>query len=235
MLDAGEAGFGAAAAGEGIGMAAPGVGGGVLTDAGADGVEVDVCGDGLGGESAFDEDAFEALFPEASAALVAAVEPGGEALEEDFHELAEVVHAVGVGVEEALDFGGMAGFPGFGEESALFFDFPGGVEDGEAAEEFVLGDGVGGAWGDFEEDVEVIGHEAVGEDAAAGEVLGHAHEGAEFVEFLGSEGKASVDDAGDEVVDGGFEGGVFPGSEPSTTSHEWSLEERAGLGKGEDD
>jgi hypothetical protein len=55
--------------------------------------------------------------------------------------------------------------------------------------------------------VDVVAHEAVGEDAVAGEVFIHAHEGAEFFLFVGAEGEAFVDDAGDAVVDGGFCGG----------------------------
>ena len=53
----------------------------------------------------------------------------------------------------------------------------------------------------------MVAHEAIGEDAVAGEVFIHAHEGAEFFFLVGAEGEAAVYDAGDAVVDGGFCGG----------------------------
>ncbi len=68
-----------------------------------------------------------------------------------------------------------------------------------------------GAGSYFHEQVDVVAHEAVGEDAVAGEVFIHAHEGAEFFLFVGAEGEAFVDDAGDAVVDGGFCGGGWMG------------------------
>ncbi len=85
------------------------------------------------------------------------------------------------------------------------------VEGGESLEELVVGDAVG-RWGrNFEEDVEVIGHEAVGEDSAAGEGFAFAHDFAEVFAFVLVKDEAAVDDAGDAVVEGGFGGGVFPG------------------------
>jgi hypothetical protein len=86
-------------------------------------------------------------------------------------------------------------------------------------EEFLIGEAVGGEGRDFEEEVEVVGHEAVGEDAAAGEVFLHAHEFAEVFAFVFVEDEAPVDDAGDAVVEGGFGGGVFPGSEEAGAGH----------------
>jgi hypothetical protein len=87
------------------------------------------------------------------------------------------------------------------------------VEGGEAVEELVVWDAVG-RWGrDFEEDVEVVGHEAVGEDSAAGEGFAFAHDFAEVFAFVVFEDEAAVDDAGDAVVECGFGGGVFPGGE----------------------
>ena len=51
---------------------------------------------GQGRARAFHEHALEALLPERAFAPVGAVEPLGKPLLEQFHELADVVHAVGV-------------------------------------------------------------------------------------------------------------------------------------------
>ena len=164
---------------DGFAVAGPAVLGGVGDDAGSNGVEVDVGGDGAGGDAVLDDEAFEAFFPEGAGAVVGAVEPLGEALEEGFHELAEVVHAVG---EAGVDLGGVCFvvlLSGFGEFFGDGGDEGFGVGGVEAMEEFLVGEAVGGEGRDFEEKVEVVGHEAVGEDAAAGEVFLDSEEFAE--------------------------------------------------------
>ncbi len=89
------------------------------------------------------------------------------------------------------------------------------VEGGEALEEFGVGKtnigqaGIGLAWvgqfgiglagfrhrRDLEQEMEVVVHQTVGSDPAAGKFLVHAHQGAEFLLFLGPKHKAPVDDA----------------------------------------
>jgi hypothetical protein len=110
---------------------------------------------------------------------------------------------VGFGVFHDLFGDGLAGIGEFlGDECDLGF----GLDGSEAVEELSVGEASGGGRGDFNEDVDVIGHEAVREDPVAGEVLIHAHESAEFFLFVGAEGEAFVDDAGYAVVDGGLGG-----------------------------
>jgi hypothetical protein len=77
---------------------------------------------------------------------------------------------------------------------------------GEALEivEDFLGPGEGGGpLGDREEDMEVIGHEGVGEDADAAEPLAFPHEGEEVLLLLGTEDELPVHDAGKAVVEAG--------------------------------
>ena len=204
---------------DGFSVAGPAVFCGIGDDACSNGVEVDVGGDGAGGGAVFDDDAFVSLFPEGAGAVVGAVEPAGEALEEGFHEFAEVVHAVG---EAGVDFGGPCFavlFSGFGEFFGDVGDDGFGVGGAEALEEFLIGEAVGGEGRDFEEDVEVVGHEAVGEDSAAGEGFAFAHDFAEVFAFVVFEDEAAVDDAGNDVVEDGFSGGFAPIGEPACLSH----------------
>ena len=228
--DKASAGFGAGAFADGshgFAIAAPAVVGGVCDDAGTDWVEIDVGGDGAGGETVLDDDAFEGFLPEVSATVVLAVVPAGEALEEGFHEFAEVVHAVGVALMDALDAGFATGGVALRDDGAGFGEFPGdlgdggfGVEGAKAFEEDLVGDAGGGLRRDFQQEVDVVAHDAVGEHAAAGEVLGHAHEGAEFLLVLLAEGEAAVDDARDAMVDGGLGLGISPRDDPSGFGHD---------------
>lgn len=182
----------------------------VVDDACTNGIEVDVGGDGVEGVGAsFDEDGAIAIFPEGAAAFVGAIEPLGEALFEDFHEGADVPHA---------------GEPAFAEgfSGVMVFD---GSEVVELESEFV-GDGVSevladvgdelvvvreevrfGAFGDFHEDVEVVGHDAEREDAQVVEGFVGAHEMDEFVLFGVVEEKVAIHDAGNAVVECGGEVG----------------------------
>jgi hypothetical protein len=210
-------GAGARAAGEGFGVAAPAVVLGVEDDASADRVEVDVGGDGEeGGASAVDEDAFEAFFPEGAAALVAGVEPLGEALFEHLHEGGEIEHA---GVEGGEVVGKGSRVIGLGEGVEALADGVGELEAGEAAEvcdDLVRGGeevGRGFGW-DFEEDVEVVGEDGVGEDANAAEAFAFAEEGDEAVFVEVGEEEATIDDAGNAVVEGDREvrGDLEPGA-----------------------
>lgn len=115
----------------------------------------------------FDEDGFEAFFPEDALAVVEAVDEGGHALFEDFHELGEVVHAVEEGLAVVLGLLVEAPLAEVGEVGGDFGDAEFGVDEGEAVEELLVGDLEGGFGRDFEKEVEVVVHAAVGEDTAA--------------------------------------------------------------------
>ena len=69
------------------------------------------------------------------------------------------------------------------------------------------------------QDVEVIGHDAVGENPAAGEVLLHTHIHAELLTFFVAEDKAAIHDARDAVVDRRPIRVVFPCCKPSRAPH----------------
>jgi hypothetical protein len=77
---------------------------------------------------------------------------------------------------------------------------------GEALEivEDFFGPGEGsGSLGDREEDMEVIGHEGVGEDLHATKPLAFPHEGEEVLFLGGIENELPVHDAGKTVVEAG--------------------------------
>ena len=77
------------------------------------------------------------------------------------------------------------------------------------------GEEVGGGFGgDFEEDVEVVGEDGEGEDANAAEAFAFAEEGDEAVFVEVGEEEASIDDAGDAVIeaDGEVGGDLEPGT-----------------------
>jgi hypothetical protein len=74
--------------GHGFTVATPAIILGILDQTGADGVEVDVGGHGGEGVAgAVDQDTAEAFLPEGALAAGAAIEPLGEALLEQFHEI----------------------------------------------------------------------------------------------------------------------------------------------------
>jgi hypothetical protein len=80
-----------------------------------------------------------------------------------------------------------------------------------------LGPGEGGGpLGDCQEDVEVIGHEGVGEDANAAEPFTFPHQGEEVLLLGGFEDEAPVHDAGKTVVEAG---GVILGNLQSGCPH----------------
>ena len=75
----------------------------------------------------------------------------------------------------------------------------------------------------------MVGHDAVGQHPAAGEVLIHPHEGAEFLLFNRSEHEIPADHAGDAVVDRGTFGGILPGGKPACASHgNWMVYDSGG-------
>jgi hypothetical protein len=107
-----------------------------------------------------------------------------------------------------------------------------------------------GRGGGFDEDVEVVGHDAEGQHAHLGELLVAAHEFDEVFLLLALQDEVAVHDAGDAVVDGGlaaevreglglrfaeivgFENVSVPGGEIAGSSHGAKLAERRWDGKG---
>ena len=125
----------------------------------------------------------------------------GEALLEHLHEGAEIPHEGLVPVDKFLQL--VEGT--FGEELGdLFACVAGdGIGDGEDVESFekpvMAGEVLGRLW-DLDGEVEVVAHDAIGNDANATELGVLLHEGEEEVLLLGTEDELSVDDAGDAVV-----------------------------------
>jgi len=199
--DLAQAGAGQCAPRDGLRVAAETVVFGVGDEAGANGVKVDIGGYGL--DDFFvrlDEDGFEAFGPEGAVAIVGVVEPDGEALFEELHELGDVAHERELTFAPSLALGVGGVEPGLDDlESGLLEAGGFGVEDGVAAEEF--GVGYGGGFGNLKEDVEVIGEDGVSEDSDAAEVGDLAELAAEG--FLGGivEEEGTVHGAGHDVVD----------------------------------
>ena len=82
--------------------------------------------------------------------------------------------------------------------------------------------------------MEVIGHDAVGEYAAAGEFFAHAHEFSELLALVIFEDEPPIDDPRDAVVDGWFGGGVLPWDYPTAAvvvAHGLRGTEKGGVGK----
>jgi hypothetical protein len=224
LHDAAEAALGVALACGGFGVTAPGVVGGVLDEACADGVEVDVGGHGaddvdaggfgfdLFAEVGFDEHALEAVHPEGALALVALVVPAAEAFFDFFDEAGEVAEAVFEAVEFRLDGGFVAEAAPFGEFGLELVDVGLAVEGAEVGEEALFAVGAveagdpGGAMGDGGEEVEVVAHDAEGEEVDAGEVCEAVEDAAEGFFFGGVEEEVAAAGAGHDVVEVGGEG-----------------------------
>ena len=129
---------------------------GIGDEAGAHGVQIDVGGHRFEDLAlALDEDGFEALGPEGAVAVVRAVEPDGEALLEELHELGDVAHHGELALAPSFALG-IAGLePGDDDIQASLLEAGGlGVEHRITAQEFGVGDL--GDFRDAEEDVEVI-------------------------------------------------------------------------------
>ena len=142
--------------GEGVSAAAavtapgaPAVVGRIGDEAGANGIELDVFDAGPEGGFAFEDGAFEAVGPEAAAALVSAVDVAGVALLEDGHELADVDHLLSGLLAE---FGGADGV----ESHAL------GAVEGVVTVGGLLEAGRFGGCPD--DDVNVVAHPAAADD-----------------------------------------------------------------------
>jgi hypothetical protein len=86
----------------------------------------------------------------------------------------------------------------------------------EAGDEFLERRGLVGFAGDFEEEVEVVGEDAPGEDADAAEGGVLDEELVELLAFEVVEGEAAVDDTGEAVV---VAGGVVGRSLPTGKTH----------------
>ena len=135
--DRAKSGLGLMAAGDGFAVTAKAVILGIGDEAGADGIEVDVGGHRLEDLAlAFHENGFEALGPEGAVAVVGAIEPDGEALFEQLHELGDVAHHRKLAFAPSLPFG-IAGLEPMLENFQTLLLKPGGlwVEDRIAAKQ----------------------------------------------------------------------------------------------------
>ena len=206
------------ASGHGLAVAAPTVTGRIGNQSGTDGVEVDVGGDGGKGRAlGTDQDAFEAFLPECAAPAVAEVVPLAEALFKFFEVLADIAHALPEALAQSVFLNGEQG--GVGELSADLLDVCWWVNGADALEQFcVVGRGFWAFW-DFDEEVEVVAHEAEGEDLDAAEMGVLAHQAGEVLLFDLAEDELSIHHAGHAVVEAA--GGIGMGLEASC-SHEAS-------------
>ena len=206
------------ASGHGLAVAAPTVMGRIGNQFGADGVEVDVGGDG--GESgavSANQDAFESFLPECAAPALAKVVPLAEALFEFFEVLAEIAHALPEALAQSVFLNGEQG--GVGELSAELLDVSWRVNGADALEQFCVVWGGFWAFWYFDEEVEVVAHEAEGEDLNAAETGVLAHQAGEVLFFDLAEDELSIHHAGHAVVEAA--GGIGMGFEASC-SHEAS-------------
>jgi hypothetical protein len=147
---------------------------------------------------ALHQHALEPLLPQRTAAALPGVVVLGESLFEGLEELGDVVHAVG---EPALE--------AFGRRvlalAAVILKLPGdqfhfltGLDMTQTAKQFLVGQFL--TLGHVEGDVEVVGHETVGEDIESAESGEVSHEGQEFLLLPLAEDHAPFDDAGHGVV-----------------------------------
>jgi hypothetical protein len=148
---------------------------------------------------------------------VHAVEPLGEALFEEFHEGAQVVHLGPETLAELFgSFGVARGDPAFEQELGSLEAQGGAGKVLEAGNEFgERGCDVGFA-GDFEEEMEVVGEDAPSKDADAAEGGVLREELAELFAFRDAKDEAPVDDTRDTVV---VAGGMFGRGFPAGQTH----------------
>ena len=206
--DASEAGASPGVPRHGGGVAAPTVFLDALDDPGAQGIEIDIGGDREEGLFvAFDQDAGEAILPQSAFSPVAAVEPDAEALFELLHEGGEVAHLAAVAVENLLLPLGMGACGGPFELGVESIGTVLSVESRDAPEDFIaLESGRGEGIGSLEQEVEMIGEDAVGEDADAVESGDPRDEFCEKLFFPLTEEPLLSDDAGEAMVVGGIVG-----------------------------
>jgi hypothetical protein len=158
--------------------------------------------------------------------LVALVVPAAEAFFDFFDEAGEVAEAVFEAVEFRLDGGFVAEAAPFGEFGLELVDVGLAVEGAEVGEEALFAVGAveagdpGGAMGDGGEEVEVVAHDAEGEEVDAGEVSEAVEDAAEGFFFGGVEEEVAAAGAGHDVVEVGGEGGgaedAFTAAGPGT-------------------
>ena len=191
-------------AGDGRRVAAPAVVLGIADDAGAHRVQFDVGRHGRQRRArTFHEHALEALLPECPFALVGAVEPLGEALLEQFHKGAHVPHPHKETLPQrlrlrlrALRAEILQPLPDRPRPTALAIDL---LEQGQQG---CVVRQLGGPLRHFHEDVKVIAHHAIGDDAHPAEALVEPHELDELLLFLRPEDELPIHDTGDAVVVG---------------------------------
>jgi hypothetical protein len=148
---------------------------------------------------------------------LAEVVPLTEALFEFFEVLAEIAHALPEALAQSVFLSGEQG--GVCELPAELFDECWWVNGADALEQFcVVGRGFWAFW-DFDEEVEVVAHEAEGEDLNAAEAGVLAHQSGEVLLFDVAEDELSIHHAGHAVVE--TAGGIGMGLEASC-SHEAS-------------
>lgn len=200
------------ASGHSLAIAAPAIKGRIGDQSGADGVEVDVGGDGGEGRAVgADEDALKTFLPECAAPALAEVVPLTEALFEFFEVLAEITHAFPEVLAQSVFLNGEK--RGVGELFADFLDVDWRVDGADALEQLcVVGRGFWSFW-HFDEEMEVVAHEAEGEDLDAAEAGVLAHQRCEVLLFDIAEDELSVHHAGHAVVEAA--GGIWMGFEAS--------------------
>jgi hypothetical protein len=109
---------------------------------------------------------------------------------------------------EGGEVGGQAfGILGLAVRLEAFLDSVGELKPGEASQigdDFLGGRELRGFLGDLHQEVEVVGHDAEGEETDATELGALAEETEETIFLEGIKDEALVHDAGDAVVEGGL-------------------------------
>ena len=167
-------------------------------DSGTNRVQIDV--ESHGEECAllaFHDDAAEAFFPEGPFSVVVPVVKGAEALFERLHEVREVPHPAGERIETLLGEIGKASLTKGVKVLPKADDELHRVKGGHAREDLVFRKLL--RFKNFDEDMKVVRHDAVGQDSHPVEDLALSQDLAEDLFFGIFHDEPPVDDAGEAV------------------------------------
>src|SRR6516162_6834043 len=156
--------------GNSLGVTAVAVILGIRTQTGPDRVELDVCSHGGQCLTPFKEDTLESFGPEYPVAVVTLVVPLGKSAFEFFDKDRDVIHPSAIAIKQALDLSASIGLlPIAGQFLLEGLTASGAIAGFDSIKHFGLRERPG-LW-DFTQQVEMIGHQHIGQNANAAKSL----------------------------------------------------------------
>ena len=166
--------------------------------------------------------ALEVFLPQVALAFRAPVVPAGEALQQRFHKLREIVHPIGEALVNALHVGLAVDRLTLRHQLPRRRQFLGHhrhlglrIQASQPLQQLGIGQRHLRPRRHLQQDVEMIAHQAVSENPATRKILHHPHVNAELLLILRRKGKAPVHHPRNAVVDGRFFLRIRPRNNPS--------------------